>query len=139
MSILNYLKEIKNNTKTCYYELESYLHKYGVLFEGKVTLEFSRYNMIFSIRDFRNEINITYIEKEATSNLKVYTTSIYKNATAKVLIERYKNDFQLIETISSYYIKDENEINKLIQTLKDEHIYCDKIIIGKNSMYLKQS
>lgn len=137
MSILGYLKEMKNNTKTCYHELESYLHKYGVLFEGKVTLEFSRYNMIFSIRDFMNEINITYIEKEAKSNLKVYTTSIYKNSTAKVLIERYNNDFELIETISSYYIKNENEINKLIQTLKDEHIYCDKIIIGKNNMYLK--
>ncbi len=178
MSLLMYLKKMKDNTTLDYNELKHYLYQYGAILEEKFTLEFSKLNIIMSIREFINEINICCIEKvsngtlkvsttsisileekftlefsklniimsirefineinicciEKVSNgtLKVSTTSIYPNTTAKIIIERYNSDYILIERINNFYVKDRKEISDLISMIQDEHLYCDRIIVGK--------
>lgn len=131
MSLLMYLKKMKDNTTLDYNELKHYLYQYGAILEEKFTLEFSKLNIIMSIREFINEINICCIEKVSNGNLKVSTTSIYPNTTAKIIIERYNSDYILIERINNFYVKDRKEISDLISMIQDEHLYCDRIIVGK--------
>lgn len=131
MSLLMYLKKMKDNTILDYNELKHYLYQYGAILEEKFTLEFSKLNIIMSVREFSNEINICCIEKVSNGTLKVSTTSIYPNTTARIIIERYNSNYILIERINNFYVKDRKEISDLISMIQDEHLYCDRIIVGK--------
>ncbi|MBW4863489.1 MAG: hypothetical protein KZY55_15545 [Paeniclostridium sp.] len=132
MSVLKHLKNMQEDLGLDYYEkLRSYLHKYGEMFEGKKTLEFYRFNHFFTIQEFNREIKIWDISKKAVNNMKVSIATIYPNITAKVNVDIYNDNEELIERMSSFNILVVKDVQELINSILDEHFYCDMVTIGK--------